>query len=106
MPNLAVDVRLGKFLKMRLKLLTPVLVFSILIHSSCNQDETVKTMPVSTDSELALEFYKTGMDAFDQIKLELAYHNLELALKEDPDKRVRKFTMWALSRVKSKSIED
>ncbi len=28
------------------------------------------------------------------------------SLKEDPDKRVRKFTMWALSRVKSKAIED
>jgi HEAT repeat protein len=28
------------------------------------------------------------------------------ALKEDPDKRVRKFTMWALSRVKAKAIED
>ena len=28
------------------------------------------------------------------------------ALKNDPDKRVRKFTMWALARVKSKAIED
>ena len=28
------------------------------------------------------------------------------SLKNDPDKRVRKFTMWALARVKSKGIED
>lgn len=89
---------------MRLRLLAPVLVFSILIHSSCNQDEAVTVMPVTTDSELALEFYKTGMDAFDQIKLDLAYHNLELALKEDPDFFMAYFWMYFMSAKSSKKI--
>ena len=40
----------------------------------------VKQMPVTADSKLALEFYETGMLAFDQIKFGLAYHNLELAI--------------------------
>jgi len=79
---------------MRLRILAPVLVFSILIHSSCSQDESVRTMPVTTDSELALEFYKAGMLAFDQIKVKMAYHNLELAVKEDPNFFMAYFWMY------------
>ena len=79
---------------MRLRILAPVLAFSILIHSSCSQDESVRTMPVTTDSELALEFYKAGMLSFDQIKVKMAYHNLELAVKEDPDFFMAYFWMY------------
>ncbi len=61
-------------------------------------------MPVTTDSELALEFYETGMLAFDQIKLELAFHNLELALKEDPDFFMAYFWMYFMSGKSSKKI--
>lgn len=89
---------------MRLSILAPVFVISILIHSSCNQDESVAVMPVTTDSELALEFYETGMLAFDQIKLELAFHNLELALKEDPDFFMAYFWMYFMSEKSSKKI--
>ena len=98
------DVRLENFFRMRLKIVGPVLVFSILIHSSCRQVESVKVMPVTTDSELALEFYKTGMLAFDQVKLELAYHNLELALKEDPSFFMAYFWMYFMSGNGSKKI--
>jgi len=86
--------KIGKLLKMRLRILAPVLAFSILIHSSCSQDESVRTMPVTTDSELALEFYKAGMLSFDQIKVKMAYHNLELAVKEDPDFFMAYFWMY------------
>ncbi|MDX2431130.1 MAG: tetratricopeptide repeat protein [Bacteroides sp.] len=61
-------------------------------------------MPVTTDSELALEFYETGMLAFDQIKLELAFHNLELAIKEDPDFFMAHFWMYFMSAKSSKRI--
>ncbi|MFO7669460.1 MAG: tetratricopeptide repeat protein [Bacteroidales bacterium] len=91
---------------MRLKILTPVLVFSILIHSSCNQDESMTVMPVTTDSELALEFYETAMLAFDQVKLDLAYHHLEMALKEDPDFFMAYFWMYFMSGKNSKMIVD
>ncbi|TFG88511.1 MAG: tetratricopeptide repeat protein [Candidatus Atribacteria bacterium] len=89
---------------MRLSILSPVLVFSILIHSSCSQDESLVYMPVTTDSELALEFYETGMLAFDQVKLELAYHNLELAVKEDSDFFMAYFWMYFMSGISSKNI--
>ena len=61
-------------------------------------------MPVTTDSELALEFYETGMLAFDQVKLKLAYHNLELAVKEDPDFFMAYFWMYFMSGKSSKKI--
>ena len=91
---------------MSLKNLSLVLGFSILIHSSCGQDESVRMMPVTTDSELALEFYETGMLAFDQIKLELAFHNLELAVKEDPDFFMAYFWMYFMSSKSSKKIAE
>jgi len=103
-PILVVDVRLENFFKMRLKILTTVLVFSILIHSSCSQDEAVKVMPVTTDSELALKFYETGMLAFDQVKLELAFHNLELAVREDPNFFMAYFWLYFMSGNGSKKI--
>ena len=106
MPILAVDVRLENFLIMRLCLLTPVLAFSILIHSSCSQEELATVMPVTTDSELAFEFYETGMLAFDQVKLDLAYHHLDLAIKEDPNFFMAHFWMYFMSGKSSKKIAD
>ncbi|MCP4310290.1 MAG: tetratricopeptide repeat protein [Bacteroidetes bacterium] len=91
---------------MRLRILVPLLVVSFLIHSSCTQDESVALMPVTTDSELALEFYETGMLAYDQVKWELAYHNLELAIKEDSDFFMAHFWMYFLSGKRSKEIAE
>ena len=91
---------------MRLRILAPVLVFSILIHSSCSQDESVRTMPLTTDSELALEFYKAGMLSFDQIKVKMAYHNLELAVKEDPNFFMAYFWMYFMPGKSPKKIVD
>ncbi len=82
---------------MRLKILTLVLGISVLLSASCSNSEPVKLMPITTDSELALEFYETGMMAFDQIKLRLAWHNLELAVKEDPDFFMAHFWMYFMS---------
>jgi Tfp pilus assembly protein PilF len=99
-----VDVRLENLLMMRLRILTPVVFISILILTSCSQDESATLMPVSTDSELALEFYETGQLAFDQIKFELAHHNFELAVKEDPNFFMAHFWLYFMSAKSYKKI--
>lgn len=104
LPILAEDVRLEKFVNMSLRVLSGILAFSFLIHSSCSQGDSVKVMPVTTDSELALEFYKTGLLGFDQLKLEMAYHNLELALEEDPNFFMAHFWMYFMSSKKYKKV--
>ena len=63
-------------------------------------------MPVTTDSELALELYESGMMAFDQIKLSLAWHNLDLAVKEDPDFFMASFWMYFMSSKNSKKVAE
>jgi tetratricopeptide (TPR) repeat protein len=63
-------------------------------------------MPVTTNSALALELYETGLLAFDQIKFELAYQNLEMAVKEDPDFFMAYFWMYFMSGKNPKRIAD
>ncbi len=63
-------------------------------------------MPVTTDSELALELFESGMMAFDQIKLSLAWHNLDLAVKEDPDFFMASFWMYFMSSKNSKKVAE
>lgn len=63
-------------------------------------------MPVTTDSELALELYESGMVAFDQIKLSLAWHNLDLAVKEDPNFFMASFWMYFMSSKNSKKVAE
>lgn len=104
--NFEVDVRLEKLLKMRLSILTRIAIVSTLILASCIQEEQVQMMPVTTDSELALSFYETGVLAFDQIKYSLAFHNLELAVKEDPDFFMAHFWMYFMSGKSPKKIAE
>lgn len=61
-------------------------------------------MPVTTDSELALELYETGMVAFDQIKLSFAWHNWQLAVEQDPDFFMANFWMFFISSSDSKKV--
>jgi Tfp pilus assembly protein PilF len=100
------DVRLENILDMRLRILTHVFVISILIISSCSKDESASRMPVTTDSDLARELYETGMLAFDQIKFDLAFHNLELAVKEDPDFFMAEFWLYFMSREGPKKVAE
>ncbi|RLD52849.1 MAG: hypothetical protein DRI97_14080, partial [Bacteroidetes bacterium] len=57
-------------------------------------------------SELALELFESGMMAFDQIKLSLAWHNLDLAVKEDPDFFMASFWMYFMSSKNSKKVAE
>jgi tetratricopeptide (TPR) repeat protein len=76
------------------------------MSSSCTREDTAEMMPVTTDSELALELYETGMVAFDQIKFELAYQNLEIATREDPDFFMAYFWMYFMSGKSPREIAD
>ena len=91
---------------MRLKILTLVLITSFLLISTCKENESVQLMPVTTDSELAREFYNTGMMAFDQLKLSLASHSLDLAVKEDPDFFMAYFWMYFMPGKWSKVVAE
>lgn len=63
-------------------------------------------MLVTTDSELALEYYETGMVAYDQIKWSLAWHNLNLAVEQDPDFFMAYFWMYFMSSKDSKKVAE
>ncbi len=91
---------------MRLKILTPVMLWSALSLISCSYYKSVEMMPITTDSELALEFYETGMVAFDQVKLGLAMHNLQLAVEEDPNFFMANFWLYFLSSKTSKKVAE
>jgi len=91
---------------MRIGIFTPVLAFSILLFSGCAEEKPASVMPVTTDSELALELYQTGMVAFDQIKLSLAWHNWQSAVEQDPDFFMAHFWMYFISSKESKKIVD
>ncbi|MEN8230086.1 MAG: tetratricopeptide repeat protein [Bacteroidota bacterium] len=91
---------------MRLKILTPVLFISALLSTSCTQTESMEVMPITTDSELALEFYETGVLAFDQVKLSLAWHNFEMAVKEDPGFFMANLWMYFISSKGSKEVAE
>jgi len=92
---------------MRLSTFTLVLVASsLLFNTACKEEESAEIMPVTTDSELALELFESGMVAFDQIKFGLAWHNLDFAVKEDPDFFMAYFWMYMLSSKSSKKVAE
>lgn len=91
---------------MRVRVLTSVITISILILSSCTIDESAVRMPVTTDSELALELYETGLVAYDQLKGSLAWYSFENAIKEDPDFFMAYYWMYFQTNTKSKKIAE
>ena len=91
---------------MRLRILTPVLVFSILLIFGCADEKPALVMPVSTDSELALELYETGIMAFDQFQQKLAWNNLYRAVELDPDFFMAYFWMFYMSSKESKKAAE
>jgi tetratricopeptide (TPR) repeat protein len=101
-----VDVRLENFKKMRLRILTKVLAFSILFFSGCAEEKPAKVMPVTTDSELALELYETGIVAFDQFKQSLSWQSFYTAVELDPDFFMAYFWMYYMSSKESKKAAE
>ena len=91
---------------MRLRILTPVLAFSILLIFGCAEEKPASVMPVTTDSELALEFYETGLMAYDQLKWSLAWKNFEMAVKEDSDFFMAHFWLFFISSKESKNVAE
>lgn len=78
---------------------------SIIVLASCESGtETSQYMPVTTDSELALEFYEAGLLAYDQVKYELAYHSLNMAVEEDPNFFMAYFWLYFMTQKKENCI--
>lgn len=91
---------------MRLSILTPVLVFSILLFARCTAEKQPTVMPVTTSSDLALKLYETALVANDEFKVSLAWQDLEMAVKEDPNFFMAYFWMYFISSSDSKTIVD
>lgn len=91
---------------MRVRILTPVLAFSILLISGCAQEKADPAMPVTTNSELALELYETGVMAFDQFKKKLSWENLYRAVDLDPDFFMAHFWLYYMSGKESKKAAE
>ena len=91
---------------MRLKILTPALAFSILLIFGCTEEKPASVMPVTTDSELALKLYETGVVAFDQFKQSLSWHSLYTAVELDPDFFMASFWMYYMSGEESKKAAE
>jgi tetratricopeptide (TPR) repeat protein len=83
-----------------------VCLVSSLYISSCNQVGKSELMPVTTDSELAFEYFQTGMTAFDRVKLEMAKFHFENAIREDPDFFMAHFWMYFISSKSAKKIAE
>ena len=82
---------------MRLSILAPVLVFSILLFARCTKEKQPTVMPVTTNSDLALKLYETALVAYDEFKVSLALEDLQMAVKQDPDFFMAYFWMYFMS---------
>ena len=91
---------------MRVRILTPVLAFSILLISGCAEKKADPLMPVTTNSELALELYETGVMAFDQLQWKLCWDNLYRAVDLDPDFFMAYFWLYYMSSKESKKAAE
>lgn len=100
------DVRLQNRIQMRFFATIALCIISSLMISTCNRVEKEELMPITTNSELALEYFQTGMIAFDQVKLDEAKYNFSMAVKEDPDFFMAYFWMYFISGKGSKEIAE
>jgi len=91
---------------MRVKILTPVLAFSILLVAGCAEEKADPAMPITTNSELALELYETGIIAFDQFKHRLYWENMYRAVELDPDFFMAYFWLYYGSSKESKKAAE
>ena len=63
-------------------------------------------LPVTTDSELAREYYETAIIAFDQIKYADAIDNFKRAVKVDPDFFMAYYWLYPLAGESSKKVAE
>jgi len=89
---------------MRLSILTPVLVFSILLFARCTEEKKPAVMPVTTSSDLAMKLYETALVAYDEFKVSLAWQDLQMAVEQDPNFFMAYFWMYFMSSSDSKTI--
>lgn len=91
---------------MRVSIVAPVLAFSILLITGCAEDKADSFMPITTNSELALELYESGVLAFDQFKHRLYWENMYRAVELDPDFFMAYFWLYYSSSKESKNAAE
>lgn len=78
----------------------------ILISASCGNKEGNKKMPVTTDSEQAMEYYRAGVTALEQIKYADAIDNLKKAVEIDPNFFMAYYWLYPISGEYSKKVAE
>lgn len=80
---------------MKKRMITKMIVSLLLLlfMASCADKVKEEKIPVTTNSETALKFYKDAMIASDNIYLQEAQNLLKKAIKEDPDFFMAKFNL-------------
>ena len=91
---------------MRVRIFTPVVLASFLLIFACVRNESPDRMPLSTDSELAIQLYEVGLIAYDQLKWELAWSSFQASVEEDPKFFMPYFFMYFISPKNSKLIAE
>ena len=76
------------------------------IMISCQNDASDEHMPVTTNSDLALEYYETGIIAFDQLKYADAIDNLKRAVEIDENFFMAYYWLYPLAGDYSKKVAD
>ncbi|MCK5137523.1 MAG: tetratricopeptide repeat protein [Bacteroidales bacterium] len=80
------------------KTLKPVLLLILaLLVTQCTQEVKEKTIPITTDSEAALELYQKAVETFEDVYIEKAIDLFDKALSEDPDFFMASFRLAAFN---------
>ena len=84
-----------------------LVLFSVFLTAlSCNKGSQIKKMPVTTNSELAREYYETAMTAYEEIKYADAIDNFKKAIEIDPDFFMAYYWLYPLSGSNAKKVAD
>lgn len=78
----------------------------ILFPESCNYHSGDKKMPVTTSSEEALEYYRAGVTAYEEIKYADAIDNLKKAVELDPNFFMAYYWLYPISGEYSKKVAE
>lgn len=89
---------------MRLRILTCVSIASALIAAACTAHVSEGPMPISTDSETALDFYEKGMMAYEEYRFNVAVENLRKAVEIDPGFFMANFWLYFMPGLDFKEV--
>lgn len=81
-------------------------ILGVVLSVSCQYYTSDERMPVTTSSNLAMEYYETGITAFDQLKYADAIDNLKRAIEIDENFFMAYYWLYPLAGEYSKEVAD